>query len=417
MDGGGGDKAKQDDWLKAALNVPAARFRTPAVTATPDDDDDPDWSDTKVIESKNTVRTQDEEKAGFNTPFGEVTFPKSRERNVGKIWADLSDMLQQGKTWSETYAKQLSLLELPVRPIAAYIDAPEKAEEEITKAAPEKAVDKAETAENARDTLDLIEPVRVTIETLLQTALSEMKQANLEWDAEKKERKAIELRKEGEKLEQELDLAAEGFKAVVETAVEGPEGAIKGGAGLAAGLYKAFHENQLMERAEKLEKGAIDLHELAVGEAFYNAGAALKQIEPQIKKLDSMSGRSQRAALRQARRATKAFDECKCNFKFSKVVEATEAVRSTYEAALNEAKSWNSANHYITEYIFNPKFDVDLKSNGAVLAKMHFELQNHPKESKQHVADMHALLDKLNALYDRALEALANAPGVKSPGG
>jgi hypothetical protein len=357
------------------------------------------------------------ETAVVNTPFGQVTYPKAHEQDAGKFWAKLSNMLQQGKTWSETYATRLKTQDGPVKAVAPYIAAPETAEAEITKAAPEAAVDKAETAENARDILDLIEPVRVSLETLLQTAKSEIKQANLEWDAGKKEREAVEQRRKGEELEKEIDLASEAFKGVVETVVEGPEGAIKATANLAAGLYKAFHENKFLERAEQLEQEAMSLHELGVAEAYTNASASLREVEPQINKLNSVSGRSQRAELRQAKRATGAFDQCKCKFKFSAVTAATDAVRSTLEAAQLEAKNWNGVNFYMINYIFEPKFDVDLSgSNGAVFAKMRDQIQSHPKESKQHLTDTRTLFDKLEALYDRALEALANAPGVKSSG-
>jgi hypothetical protein len=469
--GGGGDRAKQDDWLKDALNVPAERFRTPAATGTAaakadttpapgavgankpfgevshpkahssnvyDKDYNPYYDpDTPVDPPEprpdpDTGEVPDDPYGRghghpppppndplveMNTPFGAMMYPKSRLRTAGRAWFEVMKLLEQGKTWSETYARQVTLLELPVRPMRAYIDAPEKAEEEITKAAPDEAVKLAETAENARNVLGLIDPLRVSIETLLQTALSEMKQANLQLDAAKKERKAIDLREEGENLERELDLAAEGFKAVVEVAVEGPEGAIKAITGLAAGLSQALQRNQLLERADKLEKDAIGLHERALDETLHNAVAALGQIEPQIDKLNSISGRIQNAAPRQTRRATDAFDECKCDFKFSRVTTAADAVRTTYEAALNEAKNWNSANDRIAEYINDNKNHYDVMRNRAVLDTMRHEIHNHPKESNQHVADMRALLDKLNALYDRAFEALTKAPGIKSRGG
>ena len=382
-----------------------------------------------------------EREAEINTPWGKLRILALQAKDVAPFVLRLSALPESDKLYLAKYQAALKEQQDAVKPMATYLSAPAKMEDEIKQAASEEAAQEADVANVGKAVASLKDLFNDNL-------LSQIENAKIQWQAAQKELdsadlkdQAAELRAQAEEEEKQLDFASDLFKAGIELLANPEEGAANAAAEAFTGAIKYFWKSDFAEKAEKAEKQAGELHRDSVTDVLERAKKATDELNAQIKKIGPLSDDLAGSIQRSVGRGTKHYDtiDCakpanrNCKFRFNvlqeTILKVVPLAQFTRKAADERYRNvWAGADALLNILTMNlGKYDKDnqyghtrthdlgdqaLGWNRDVLSAIRTYIDSHAHECYQQAQGSGDIMASLLSLSKRAFAALKKAaPG------
>ena len=365
------------------------------------------------------------------TPFGEYVYWVHHEEEIAPaldyaiITSEMARSRHQGLT---AVQDELDSAEETVNISTA---APLDTDLEIENNATNDAVQKAETAENAKNSVELVRVILEDFHGRLTMARDTVRLTNMALDSAKQKSRARELRAKGERQQELFDTAI----TLLGAGLEGTVAVLTGGGvavasawwGAAKPAYDAltalealFNDNNLIAEAEALEEEALAIDmEVAAGQ-YRLAGANLKHVSDRLGEAMAKTSDVEEDYVRQRGRAEAAYDASTTGgFRFSDVARAISLAEllkmhaRDAQTAIGDARSAAYQLKTITDSLYNgmnPYWSAGLPNNYLYVNHGFLDAtETWSDEAYAAFSRSEESLTTLQALRMAAHEALVNA--------